>query len=473
MTEGGHEASGLARFARFLRLSLSSHDHDFTSGSLRLAVALLAVPMVLEPLMESLFAVFDILFVGQLGEGAIAAVGLTEAVLILVFALGMGLGIPTTAIVARRIGEEDATRAGEVAVQANGLGLVLSLPLAVVASLHARELLALMGAEQEVIELGASYAAITFASSPIITLLFVNSAVFRGTGDAPVSLAGLWLANGINLVLDPCLIFGLGPFPELGLEGAAIATVIGRSVGLVYLLYRLVKGTQRFRVTLGQARLQAKLARELFVVSLGGMGQLLVETTSWLFLARIVAVSGSTALAGYTIATRVLMFFLMPAWGLSGAAATLVGQNLGANKPKRAEQSLYTSGWANTVFLGVVMLVCFLAAEGVAGLFTPDASVQPITAEGLRIVAVGFLFYGWGMVLVQAFNGAGDTRTPLVLNLVCFWLLKLPLAYGLSVLTTQLAGATGVYIAVTLAYSINAVLAWLWFRRGMWKQTTV
>lgn len=462
--------SALRRLTELFRTALSSHDHDFTSGSIGRAVALLAVPMVLEPLMESLFAVVDVLFIGRLGAGAVASVGLTEGLIVLIYTIGFGLGIPTTALVARAIGEGRPERSAVFVVQALLASLAVALPVAVAGWVFAEPLLALMGAEPAVQATGAGYARIMLASSPLITVLFVLAAAFRGSGDAVVSLRALWLANGLNIVLDPCLIFGLGPFPELGLEGAALATVFGRGLGVVYLLWRLLGGTARLRLLASDLRVDGKALGELLRLSVGGIGQLLVETTSWVFLVRVVSLSGSVAVAGYTIAIRLFLFCLMPAWGLSGAAATLVGQNLGAQKPERAERALWITGWTNMAYLAVITVLYMVAGSLLARAFTDDLAVRPVAAEGLRIIAYGCVFYGWGMVLVQAFNGAGDTRTPFVLNLVCFWAVKLPLAYVLSTRVPAFGGASGVYVAVALAYSLNAVLAFVWFRTGRWKR---
>ncbi|MBX3129047.1 MAG: MATE family efflux transporter [Polyangiaceae bacterium] len=471
MTPSEQNQSGaVGRLARFVRLALSTHDHDFTRGSLRKAVLLLALPMVLEPLMEALFTVADALFVGRLGADALAVLGLTEGVVTLVYTVGFGLGIPVTAMIARRIGEHDHEGAARVAVQANIVALLVGSLLGVVGALYGREALALMGASPEVIALGGPYAAITLGSTPVIVLLFVNAAIFRGAGDAVVALRALWLANGINLLLDPCLIFGLGPFPEWGVTGAAAATVVGRGVGAVYLIWCLLRGTSRLSFSRRHLRVEVPLMRELGRLSVGGIGQLLVETSSWVILARIVALSGSVAIAGYTVALRVLVFALMPAWGLAGAAATLVGQNLGAQQPERATRALWLTGIVNSAFLGAVTIVCLTLAGPITAAFTPDAEVQAVAAFGVRVVALGYVFYAWGMVLTQAFNGAGDTRTPFILNLVCFWAFKLPLAYFLSKSVGVTSGPAGVFWAICVAYSLNATLAFVWFRSGRWKR---
>ena len=461
--------SALRRAVELVRLSLSTHEQDFTKGSLSRAVVLLAIPMVLEPLMEALFAVADVFFVAKVSSDAVAALGLTEGLVTLVYTVGFGLAIPTTALVARRVGEGGKQDPADVAVQANLVGVLASLPLAVLGVALAGPLLSLMGASDAVREVGTTYAAITLGSSPLIVLLFVNAAIFRGSGDAVVPLWALWLANGVNLVLDPCLIFGLGPFPELGVTGAAIASLIGRSSGVAYLWWRLWRGTPRVQVRKEHLRFLPKVSAELWQLAWGSLGQLIVETSSWVLLTRIVALSGSAAVAGYTIAIRVLLFFLMPAWGLSGAAATLVGQSLGAKLPERAERSIWMTGIVNFAFLAGVTALCLLSADAISAAFTKDAAVAQIAAPGIRTVAYGYVFYAWGMVFIQSFNGAGDTRTPFWLNLICFWFFKLPLAYFLSVHVAATRGTSGVFLAVCLAYSLNALLAFLWFKSGRWK----
>lgn len=460
--------SPLKRLVDFLRLALSSHDYDFTAGSLVRGVLLLSVPMVLEPMMESLFMLADAFYVGRLGPDALAVLGLTEGLVVLVFTVGMGLGIPATAMVAQRVGKKDNEGAAQAAAQANWVALFVALPLALLGGLFASEALALMGASEDVRAMGVPYATITLASTPIIVLLFVNAAVLRGSGDAASALWALWLANGLNIVLDPLFIFGLGPVPALGVTGAAVATLLGRSVGVVYLLWRLTRSSPRLRVGLRHFGIRPALLRELSRMAVGGMGQLIVETSSWVLLTRIVALSGSAAVAGYTIALRLLLFALLPAWGLSGAAATLVGQNLGAGHVKRARRAVRVTGFANAVFLGIVTLFCVLLPVQMVRVFTDDPVAIRLGAEGVRVVGLGYVFYAWGMVLTQALNGSGDTRTPFFINLVCFWAFKLPLAYFLSTQLAATHGTLGVFIAITIAYCLNAVLAGVAFKRAQW-----
>jgi len=409
--------------------------------------------------------------VGRLGADAVAAVGLTESLLTVVYSIALGLSMATTALVARRIGEKDPEDAARTAVQAIVLGVAVSVPFAVVGILGAREVLALMGAPSSVIEAGSGYAAWMLGGSVSILLLFLVNAVFRGAGDATVAMRSLWLANGINIVLDPCLIFGLGPFPELGVAGAGLATVIGRSVGVAYQLRALGRSGRHLRVGRRHIVFDGALALRLLRLSLGGTGQFLIGTASWLGLVRILTPFGAVALAGYTIALRVVVVALLPAWGLSNAVATLVGQNLGARKPERAERSVWIAGLYNMAFLLGVMALFLWKAEPIVALFSADPEVQRMGALCLRVVSYGYAFYAWGMVLVQAFNGAGDTVTPTWINLFCYWLLQIPVAL---VLARGLGyGPLGVFLAITVAESVIAVVGLVAFRRGAWKRKEV
>ncbi len=442
-----------------------------THGNLNRAIRILAVPMVLEMSMESVFAVADVFFVSRIGTDAVAVVGLTEAFLYLVYAVSFGLAIGTTALVARRIGEQKPDVAARAAVQANWLGLLVSIPIAVIGVLTAEKLLLVMGASTELASYGRVYLGIALGGNLVVMLLFINNAVFRGAGDAKMAMWSLWIANGMNLILDPCLIFGLGPFPELGLKGAAIATVIGRGTGVAYQVFRLFRGRGRIRLAGTTLRPRLDVMKRLGRLSMGGLAQQLVETTSWLILVRIVATFGATAVAGYTIAMRVLAFVFLPAWGLANAAATLTGQNLGAGKPERAERAVWiTAGYA-AGFLFAVMLTFIPLAEALIRLFTSEPEVVKIGEQCLRIISYGYVFFGFGMVMTEAFNGAGDTMTPAWLHVVTLWLIKLPLALILA--NTLGFGPTGVFSAVTISYGILAVLAVFIFRRGKWKDRVV
>jgi putative MATE family efflux protein len=456
---------------RTLRESVSGTEQDFTSGSIGRAITLLAIPMVLEMSMESLFSIVDVFWVGRLGPEAVATIGLTESLLTIIFAVAMGLSMATTATIARRTGEKDPAGASVAAVQAILSGIVISVPVGLIGVLYTPALFRMMGASPSLIATGSGYSMIILGGNVVIMLLFLINAVFRGAGDAAIAMRVLWIANAVNLVLDPCFIFGWGPFPEWGVTGSAVATTIGRGVGVIYQLAVLLRGSSRVQVRLDQARLDLGVMLRLLRISVGGMLQFLVATASWLGLVRIVAIFGDSALAGYTIALRIVIFALLPSWGMSNAAATLVGQNLGAGKPQRAERSVWVTGLGNMVFLGLVTIVFVVFAEPMIRVFTDDSAVVSYGVDGLRFISYGYIFYAYGMVMVQAFNGAGDTFTPTIINLFCYWLFQIPLAYTLA-LPAGL-GAKGVFLAITIAESAIAVVGVLVFRRGRWKERTV
>jgi putative MATE family efflux protein len=454
-----------------IREALRGSHQDFTSGDLNRAILLLAIPMVLEMVLESLFAVVDVFWVGRLGADAVATVGLTESLLSLVFAVGFGLALSTTAMVARRIGEKNAAGASVAGVQAILIGLATSLLIGAPCWVYAPRLLELMGATPEIVASGSGYARIALGGCGAVLLLFLNNAIFRGAGDAAVAMRLLWVSNIINLVLDPCLIFGWGPFPKLGVTGAALATFIGRSIGVLYQFYRLLRGTERIRILMRQFRIDAHVLWRLIRVSLTGILQFAVADASWVGLVRIVSVFGPAALAGYTIAIRIVIFIILPSWGLSNAAATLVGQNLGAQQPERAEQSVWRTGLYNMLFLGSVGIFFSIFAEPIVLLFTSDAAVAPLAAACLRILSYGNVGYAYGMVMLQAFNGAGDTITPTIVNFFGFCLLELPLAYALA--RPLGFGTSGAYYAIVFAEAAIAVAGVLLFRRGQWKHQEI
>lgn len=457
----------LAAFWRDLRDALRGTHHDYTSGPLGRAIFLLSVPMVAEMAMESLFAVVDVFFVGRLGSAAVATIGLTESLMIVIYTIAFGLSIGATAVVSRRIGEKDRDGAARAAVQVLFLGTLISAILGILGAIFARDLLALMGADAEVLAIGTGYARMLLGGSSTVFLLFLINAVFRGAGDPAVAMRVLILGNGINIVMDPVLIFGLGPFPELGLTGAAIASTFGRGVGFLFALRLLTKGTGHLAVKARHIAIEPATMWRIASLSGSGTFQVALASMSWIGLVRVIAMFGSTAMAGYTIAIRVVLFALMPAFGIGAAAATMVGQSLGAKLPDRAEQAVWAAARYNAIFLGSTGLLFFLFAPTIVGWFTPDAAVAAVGVYGLRAIAVGFPLFALGMVLEQSFNGAGDTWTPTWINLFVFWLVQIPLAW---VLATRLGfEERGVFIAVSIAYSLLALVSAVFFKRGKWK----
>ena len=471
MTNSSEQQSVWRRATAFVREAVRDNDEDFTSGPIGRALGMLAIPMMLEMAMESVFAVVDIAFVSQLGTDAVAAVGITEALITVLYALAIGLGLGLTAMVSRRIGEQDAVGAAEVTGQAIWIGAFLSIVIGIAGVIYARDLLEIMGASAAVVEEGVGFTAVLLGGSISIIYLFLLNAAFRGAGDATVALRSLWLANGINIVLDPCLIFGLGPFPEMGVTGAAVATTIGRGTGVLYQLWYLMNGRGRIEFHFQYLRFNTRLALRMVRISLGGIGQFLIATTSWIGVMRIVSIYGSSAIAAYTIAIRMMEFIFLPAWGLGNAAATLVGQNLGANKPDRAEESAWRAAKYNAIFMTITGAFLLIFAEFITGLFATDPEVLRWGTHCLQILSIGFPMYAVGMVVVQAMNGAGETTTPAMLNLICFWVLQIPLAYWLATQTPL--GPNGAFIAIVIAESLLTILAVIMFRKGTWKLQTV
>jgi putative MATE family efflux protein len=454
-----------------VREALRGSHQDYTTGSLNRSILLLAIPMVLEMVLESLFAVVDVFWVSRLGADAIATVGLTESVLTLVFAVGMGLGMSTTAMVARRIGEKDPDGAAVSAVQAVFLGLLASVVLGIPFILLAPQLLRVMGASPAIIATGVNYTRIALGGSGVVLLLFLNNAILRGAGDAAIAMRLLWVSNILNLILDPCLIFGLGPFPKLGVAGAALATFSGRGIGVLYQFYRLAKGTERIRILRRHLRLRGEVLWRLVRVSITGILQFLISQASWVGLVRIVSLFGAPALAAYTIAIRIVIFAILPSWGLSNAAATLVGQNLGAGHPDRARSAVYRTGLWNMIFLGSVGIVFIAFAPWIIHLFTQDPAVVPIAIHCLRIFSCGNIAFAYGMVMLQAFNGAGDTLTPTYVNLFGFWILEIPLAWWLAMHTAM--RVDGVFVSVVVAQFTIVVISLVLFRQGRWARQRI
>jgi len=446
-------------------------EADYTKISIRKAIFLLAIPMILELVMESVFAVVDIYFVGKLGASAIATVGLTETYLFILYSVAMGLAMAVSAIIARRTGEGNTTDSGTAAVQSIIIGLIASAPLMIGGIFFSKELLGLMGADAWSIDIGYKYTQYMLGGNVVIVLLFVINAIFRGAGDAAIAMRVLWLANIVNMILDPILIFGFGPIPAFGIEGAAMATNIGRGLGVVVQVWVLAKGGKHIQLTVSQIRIDTKIMINIVKTSLGGIGQMIVSMTSWIFLLRILAELGSETVAGSTIAIRIMMFTLMPAWGMSNAAATLVGQNLGAGEPERAEKSVWKIGYYNMIFLIVVSVCYYIFNEELMHLFTDDAKVIAVGAEWLRIMSYGYFVYGWWMVSVQAFNGSGDTTTPTKINVVFFWMFQIPLAYLLAIEFNW--EESGVFWGMFISeIAVGLFTLWL-FTKGKWKETKV
>jgi putative MATE family efflux protein len=454
-----------------IRESLRGSHRDYTVGPIGRSIILLAIPMVLEMCMESIFAVVDIKWVSYLGPDAMATVGLTESMLTLIYALAIGLSIGATATVARRIGEHNPDGAARAAVQSIALGLIVSIVLALIGAPLAPKLLSLMGASPTVVANGVWFTRIMLAGNVTVVMLFMINAIFRGAGDAAIAMRVLWFANAINIVLGPCFIFGLGPFPRLGIAGAAVATNIGRGAGALYAFSRLVRKGGRFEIQRRHFRLEPAIMGRLVRLSATGTFQVFIGMASWIGLVRTISTFGTDALAGYVVGIRVIIFALLPSFGMSNAAATMVGQALGAKNPERAERAVWKAGFYNFIFLGSVGLIFVVFARPIIGLFTHDPAVVPYGVDCLRIVACGFLFYAYGMVLTQSFNGAGDTWTPTILNLFVFWLWELPLAYLLAVVFGF--GPRGVFLAITIAFSTLAIVSAIFFKRGKWKMKVV
>jgi len=459
------------KFTQYFWIAISGKETEFTTGSIRKAIFMLSIPMILEMLMESIFALVDIAYVSKVSVNAVATIGLTESVITLVYALAIGLSMAATAVVARRIGEKDVDGARIAAVQAIGLGVVISVIIGIIGIVYAKDILALMGGEPDLIAEGYGYTQFLIGGNITVVLLFLINAIFRGAGNASIAMWALVLSNGLNIILDPMFIFGFGPIPEMGVKGAAVATNIGRGTAVLFQLGILFFGWGKIKLVAKDLILNLKVMVNLIKVSLGGIAQFLIGTSSWIFLMRIMSEFGSEILAGYTIAIRVMMFTLMPCWGMSNAAATLVGQNLGAKQPDRAERSVWKTGKYNAIFMGTVSLGYLIFANTIISWFNTTPEVVKSGSLCLQVIALGYIFYAYGMVMTQAFNGAGDTRTPTKINFISFWLFQLPLAYVSALVLGW--GATGVFVAITLAEILIAVLAMIWFKKGKWKKVQV
>ncbi len=459
-------------FFSLIMQSLRGEHMDYTQGSIRRAVILLAIPMMLEMCMESVFAVVDIFFVSHLGKHATSTVGLTESVITIVYSLAIGVSMAATAMVARRVGEKNPEEATKAGIQAILVSIAITVSISVPGFIFADDILRIMGAEEEAIRSGTNYTRIIMGGSLVIMLLFLINGIFRGAGDAMMAMKSLWLANICNIILCPVLIRGLGPIPAFGLTGAAMATTIGRGIGVCYQLYHLFHGNRIIQFKLKHLTPDWAIIKSLINIAWPGTLQFLIGSGSWIVLASLVVQTGqSDASAGYQIAIRIVLFFILPAWGMSNAAATLVGQNLGARQPERAEQSVLKTAKYNAIFMGVVSVFFLLLAEWIISFFTQEPMVKKYAIDAMRIVSAGYLFYGIGMVMANAFNGAGDTRTPTVINLFGFWLFQIPLAY---LLAKGLGfGPLGVFIAIPVAETAIAIAAWWLFKKGKWKMVKV
>jgi putative MATE family efflux protein len=463
--------SRVKSFFKDVREAISGTEQDFTEGPLGRAILLLSIPSILEMVMESIFVIADIYFVSRLGADAVATVGLTESLVTIIYAISMGLGTATTSLVSRRIGEKDRESASRTAVQAILTGFIISLLIGIPGAIFAGKILGLMGASAPIVSNMSGYTRIMLGSNMVIMLLFIINAVFRSAGDAAVAMKVLWVGNIINIVLDPFFIFGWGPFPELGVTGAAVATMIGRLTAVLVQFYLLFFGQKRIQLSLKHFSFNPSIMLKILKLSVGSIGQNLIGTISWVGLVRMISIFGSEVVAGYTIAIRIVGFTLLPSWGLSNAASTLVGQNLGAKKPDRAERSVWITGWINMILLGVIGIILFVFPAYFVSLFINNEDVLLPGMKGLKIMSIGYIAYGLGMVLVNSFNGAGDTLTPLRINILAYWIIEVPLAWILAINIGM--KEEGVYTSILIAETLMTAIAWLVFRRGKWKLRVV
>ena len=459
--------SRLKTFFNNVAEAVSGTEQDFTEGKLSRAILLLSIPAVLEMVMESVFVIVDIYFVSKLGANAVATVGITESMVTIIYAIAIGLGTATTSMVSRRIGEKNPDAASIAAFQAILTGVIISFLIGLPGAMLSGRLLGMMGASKTILESMSGYTSIMLGGNIVIMMLFIINAIFRSAGDAAVAMKVLWIGNIINIMLDPCLIFGLGPFPHLGVTGAAVATTIGRGCAVLVQFYLLFFGRKRIRLSKKHLIINFKIMIKLLKLSFGSIGQNLISTSSWIALVRIISIFGSEVVAGYTIAIRIIGFTLMPSWGISNAASTLVGQNLGAKKPERAERAVWVTGVANMILLGAIGLILVVYPEPFIRIFIDNENVVKSGVLGLRIISFGFIAYGLGMVLVNSFNGAGDTSTPLKINIFAFWFVEIPLAWLLAIKSGLME--EGVFIAIVIAESLMTLIAWIVFRRGKWK----
>ena len=465
------ESISITKIFKLFGSALKGEETEFTTGSINRAIVLLSIPMIAEMIGEALFAVVDMIFVSRISVNAIATVALTETPLMIIYSMAVGLSMAATAIVARRVGEKDLVRASNASVQAILLAILVGVILGIPGFLFADDILRLMGGAPEMIEEGVGYTRIMYAGNLCIILIFLINGVYRGAGNASIAMKSLLLANGLNIILDPIFIFGFGPIPAFGIDGAAIATTTGRGIGVLYQIFFLLNGKSLIKIGWENLIVRWKTIREMVLVASGGIGQFIVESLSWLFLVRVIAEFGTEAIAGYQMSFRVIVFTLLPSWGMANAAATLVGQNLGAKQPDRAESSVWKTALWNTIFLVFVAVLFSVFADQILSVFNQSGTVQETAISALRIICFGYIFFAYGMVIGQAFNGAGNTRTPLLINLVVFWLIQIPLAYILAIHYDF--GPDGVFFCIAFCHSLYAVVAIFLFRKGKWKTVEV
>lgn len=461
----------ISRAFKLFISALKGEETEFTSGSINKAIILLSIPMIAEMVGEALFAIVDMIFVSRISVNAIATVALTESPLMIIYSMAVGLSMAATAIIARRVGEKKPEKAANAAFQSILIAIVVGVVLGVPGFLYSEEILAAMGGEPDLIKEGIGYTKIMYAGNISIILIFLINGIFRGAGNASIAMKSLLIANGLNIILDPIFIFGLGPIPGFGVEGAAIATTIGRSTGVIYQIVHLANGSSIIKITWKNFVVRFKTIKEIFVVSIGGIGQFIVESLSWLFLVRVIAEFGTDAIAGYQMSFRMIIFTILPSWGMANAAATLVGQNLGAGKPDRAETSVWRTAKWNTIFLVVISIVFGIFADEILSIFNQSGVVQQTAIDALRIICFGYIFFAYGMVIGQAFNGAGDTKTPLYINLIVFWVIQIPLAWLLSIKLDW--GPEGVFFCIAFCHSLYAIVAIWLFKKGKWKTIKV
>lgn len=471
MTNTSSRTARSRHIFQLFRQALKGEETEYTSGSINRAIFLLSVPMVLEMVMESIFALVDVFFVSKLGNAAVATVGLTESMLTIIYSLAIGLSMAATAVIARRTGEKNPEAASHAAMQALYLTAAVSIAIAAIGIFYSRDLLILMGADGSITTDNYHYTEIMLGGNIVIMMLFLINGIFRGAGNAAIAMRSLWLANILNIILCPTLINGFGPIPAMGLKGAAIATTIGRGIGVMYQMYHLFNDRGVIRIKLSSLKPDFAIMGSILRIAAGGAGQFLIASASWIFLVRIISRFGNDALAGYTIAIRILLFALQPSWGMSNAAATLVGQNLGANEPDRAERSVWRTAFINMIFLGTIAIISIVFARPIVGFFTHEPAVIEYGVQCIRYVCLGYMFYAYGMVVSQSFNGAGDTKTPTILNIFGFWCFQIPLAYVLAVWLN--IGPKGVFMSIAIAESAIAVAAIILFRQGKWKLVKV